>query len=60
MTEFHSKLKLEGKFEKQIKLVNSEDKGDSGVGTQTVKEILKFSDLIAIMTKLNHSLINVL
>ena len=34
--EFHNKLKLkEDKLEKQEKLINSEDKGDSGVDTQS-------------------------
>lgn len=32
--------KLDGKPEKQAKLVNGEDKGDSRVGTQTGKEML--------------------
>lgn len=52
------KLKLEGKLEKQVKLVNGEDKGDSKVGTQTVKEMLmKTLRLNCYYDKLNHSLI---
>ena len=37
--KFHSKFKLEGKLEKQVKLINGEEKGDSRVSIQTVKEM---------------------